>query len=103
MPFWSTRGEIQAPSAAQRARWTSTYRLSSATRQQRILRAVQRLDDPGITTLGRTQESELTVIIECTSAVDEVRSRQLVMAVDPLAVRTETTRAGGNAHPRSAG
>jgi hypothetical protein len=91
------------PSDPHRARWTSTYRLSSATRQQRILRAVQRLDDPGITTLGIPDQSELAVIIECTSAVDEVRSRQLVMAVDPLAVRTETTRAGGNAHPRSAG
>lgn len=89
------------PSAAQRARWISTYRLSSATRQQRILRAVQRLDDPGITTLGGPHDAELTVVIECTSAVDEVKSRQLVMAVDPLAVRTETTRAGGNAHRAS--
>jgi hypothetical protein len=103
MPLWSSRGESRIPSAQQRAAWTSTYRLSSATRQQRILRAVRRLDDPAIKTLGSTQEPELNVVIECTSAVDEVRSRQLVMAVDPLAVRTATTRAGGNAHPRSAG
>lgn len=100
MPLWSARR--QQPPAHQPARWTSTYRLSSATRQQRLLRAVQRLDDPGITILGPPQESDpIVIVMECASAVDEVRSRQLVMAVDPLAVRTETTRAGTNAQRAS--
>lgn len=78
-----------------RAAWTSTYRLSSATRQQRILRAIHRLDHPGITALGTTRDDELMIVIECGSAAAEVKSRQVVMAVDVSAVRTETTRAAG--------
>ena len=79
-------------STSQPAAWTSTYRLSSATRQQRILRAIHRLDHPGITALGTTRDSDAVIIIECTSAAAEIRSRQVVMALDPQAVRTETTR-----------
>ncbi|KAA1400247.1 hypothetical protein [Aeromicrobium ginsengisoli] len=77
------------------APWTSTYRLSSETRQQRILRAIHRLGHPGIKALGTTGDADPTIVIECASAAAEVRSRQVVMAVDALAVRTETTRAAG--------
>ena len=77
------------------AAWTSTYRLSSETREQRILRAIHRLGHPGIKALGTTRTDECVIVIECTSAAAEVRSRQVVMAVDALAVRTETTRAAG--------
>lgn len=76
----------------QPAAWTSTYRLSSATRQQRILRALQRLDHPGIKALGTTSECDYVIVIECASAAAEIRSRHVVMAVDVHAVRTETTR-----------
>jgi hypothetical protein len=76
-----------------RAPWTSTYRLSSATRQQRILRAIHRLDHPGIKALGMTRDDDCMIVIECGSAAAEVRSRQVVMALDLQAVRTETTRA----------
>ena len=72
--------------------WTSTYQLSSETRQQRILRAIQRLDHPGIKALGTTRDAEQVIVIECASAAAEVRSRQVVMALDVDAVRTETTR-----------
>lgn len=81
------------------AAWTSTYQLSSETRQQRILRAIQRLDDPAIKALGTTRDAEHVLVIECASAAAEVRSRQVVMAVDVLAVRTETTRLRESARP----
>jgi histone H3/H4 len=80
------------PSTPPHATWTSTYQLSSQTRQQRILRAIQRLDHPAIKALGTTREAECVIVIECASAAAEVRSRQVVMALDVLAVRTETTR-----------
>lgn len=83
------------PPTPQRAPWTSTYRLSSETRQQRILRAIHRLDHPGITALGTTRDGDCVIVIECGSAAAEVRSRQMVMALDLLAVRTETSRAAG--------
>lgn len=84
------------PSTPPHAAWVSTYRLSSQTRQQRILRAIQRLAHPGITALGTTQEAECVIVIECASAADEIRSRQVVMALDVLAVRTGTTRQHGS-------
>ena len=75
-----------------RAAWTSTYQLSSETRQQRVLRAIQRLDHPGIKALGTTRDADCVVVIECASAAAEILSRKVVMALDVLAVRTETTR-----------
>lgn len=81
------------PSTPHRAPWSSTYRISSETRQQRILRAIHRLDHPGIKALGTTRESDCVIVIECASAAAEIRSRRMVIAVDHLAVRTETTRA----------
>jgi hypothetical protein len=81
------------PTTPHRAPWSSTYRISSESRQQRILRTIHRLDHPGIKALGTTRDSDCVIVIECTSAADEVRSRQIVMALDLLAVRTETTRA----------
>jgi hypothetical protein len=83
------------PSTPPHAPWTSTYRLSSETRQQRILRAIHRLDHPGIKALGTTRDTDPVIVIECASAASEVRSRQMVMALDTDAVRTETTRAAG--------
>ena len=80
------------PSTPQHAAWTSTYQLSSQTRQQRILRAIQRLDHPGIKALGTTRDAECVIVIGCASAADEIRSRRVVMALDVLAVRTQTTR-----------
>ena len=79
------------PSAPHRAPWSSTYRISSETRQQRVLRAIHRLDHPGIKALGTTRGFDCVIVIECASAAAEIRSRQMVIAVDRLAVRTETT------------
>ena len=94
------------PSPSQRAPWTSTYRLSSETRQQRILRAIHRLDHPGIKALGTSRDAEAMIVIECGSAAEEVRSRRVVMALDREAVRTETRRAAeagpGEAAPGTA-
>ena len=88
------------PSTQPHAAWTSTYRLSSQTRQQRILRAIQRLDHPAIKALGTIHDAEYVIVIECASAAAEVRSRQVVMALDVLAVRTETTRQRQSTEPR---
>jgi len=64
------------------APWTSTYALSSTTRQQRILRALHRLNHPGITALGSTRDTGPVIVIECASASSEVRSRRVIMARD---------------------
>ncbi|MEJ7633947.1 hypothetical protein [Aeromicrobium sp.] len=76
-----------------RAAWSSTYRVSSESRQQRILRAIRRLDHPGITALGFVHDRDLVVVIDCASAAAEVRSRRIVLSLDLMAERLETTRA----------
>ncbi|AXT85749.1 hypothetical protein C6I20_11485 [Aeromicrobium sp. A1-2] len=79
--------------------WSSTYRLSSESRQQRILRTVHRLDDPGIVALGTTRDTRPAVVIECSSANAEFRARRIVHTLDLLAERIETSRASGLCAP----
>lgn len=80
------------PPTSHRASWLSTYQVSTESRQQRILRAIHRLDDPGITALGATRDDQPIIVIECGSATAEIRSRQIVTALDLMAERLETTR-----------
>lgn len=81
------------PPTPHRAPWSSTYRVSTESRQQRILRAIHRLDNPAITALGTTRGDELILVIECGSAAAEITSRQVVTALDLMSERLETTRA----------
>jgi hypothetical protein len=72
--------------------WTSTYRLTSGSRQQRILQAVQRLDRSDILALGTMRDGEAYVVLECSSAAAGIRSRRIVLAVDPTARLVASTR-----------
>jgi hypothetical protein len=72
-----------SPEAARSA----TYRLTSEPRQQRILRAIDRIDHPGITALGTTQDGEFFIVARCTTAAADVRVRRVVMSLDLLSER----------------
>jgi hypothetical protein len=75
-----------------RRSWSSTYRLSSESRQQRILRAFHRLDDPGITALGTSKGGEFLVVLDCSSARAEIHARRVVLTLDLLAERVGTEK-----------
>ncbi|MCW2751819.1 MAG: hypothetical protein JWR83_2929 [Aeromicrobium sp.] len=67
--------------------WSAIYKLTSEPRQQRILRAIDRIDHPGITALGTTRDGEFLIVAKCTSAVADVRIRRIVMSLDLLSER----------------
>ena len=67
--------------------WSAIYRLTSEPRQQRILRAIDRIDHPGITALGTARDGEFFIVAKCTSAVADVRVRRIVMSLDLLSER----------------
>lgn len=81
-----------------RPAWSSTYRVSSESRQQRILRVIHRLDRPDTAALGTTCDSQTYVVIECASAAAEMRARRIVFTLHLMAERTETTRAPVGLH-----
>jgi hypothetical protein len=66
---------------------SATYRLTSEPRQQRILRAIDRIDHPGITALGTTQDGEFFIVTKCTTAAADVRVRRIMMSLDLLSER----------------
>jgi hypothetical protein len=66
---------------------SAMYRLTSEPRQQRILRAIDRIDHPGITALGTTQDGEFFIVAKCTTAAADVRVRRIVMSLDLLSER----------------
>lgn len=67
--------------------WSAVYRLTSEPRQQRILRAIDRIDHPGITALGTARDGEFFIVAKCTTAVADVRVRRIVMSLDLLSER----------------
>ena len=67
--------------------WSAIYKLTSEPRQQRILRAIDRIDHPGITALGTTRDGEFFIVAKCTTAVADVRIRRIVMSLDLLSER----------------
>jgi hypothetical protein len=71
--------------------WSAIYKLTSEPRQQRILRAIDRIDHPGITALGTTRDGEFFIVAKCASAVGDVRVRRIVMSLDLLSERMSPT------------
>jgi hypothetical protein len=67
--------------------WSAIYKLTSEPRQQRILRAIDRIDHPGITALGTATDGEFFIVAKCTTAVADVRVRRIVMSLDLLSER----------------
>lgn len=66
---------------------SAIYRLTSEPRQQRILRAIDRIDHPGITALGTARDGEFFIVAKCTTAAADVRVRRVVMSLDLLSER----------------
>jgi hypothetical protein len=66
---------------------SAIYRLTSEPRQQRILRAIDRIDHPGITALGTDEDGEFFIVAKCTTAAADIRVRRIVMSLDLLSER----------------
>lgn len=60
----------------------SVYRVEDRSAQQRILRAIRRLDRHHLTATGAQRGSEIFVIVDCDSASSAVQAKQAVMAAD---------------------
>lgn len=66
---------------------SSIYRVTNEARQQRILRAIQRVADPAITALGTTTDGEFFIVAECASATADMHVRRIVVSLDLSATR----------------
>lgn len=66
---------------------SSIYRVTNEARQQRILRAIQRVADPAITALGTTTDGEHFIVAECASATADMHVRRIVVSLDLSATR----------------
>lgn len=75
---------MSTPSKPARA---SIYRVTNEARQQRILRAIQRVSDPAITALGTSADDEFFIVAECTSATADMHVRRIVVSLDLSATR----------------
>lgn len=66
---------------------SAIYKLTSEPRQQRILRAIDRIDHPGIAALGTETDGEFFVVTKCATAGADIRVRRIVMSLDLLSER----------------
>ncbi len=66
---------------------STIYRVTNEARQQRILRAIQRVADPAITALGTTADGEFFIVAECSSATADMHVRRIVVSLDLSATR----------------
>ncbi|GAA3514437.1 hypothetical protein GCM10022234_06590 [Aeromicrobium panaciterrae] len=71
---------------------TSTYRVTNQARQQRILRAIERVADPAITALGATTGDEFFIVAECSSATADMHVRRIVVSLDLSATRMPASK-----------
>lgn len=63
------------------------FEMSSLPRQQRALRVFARVQCPEVQVLGVALDDRHYLVVDSDSAADEVRSRRIVLTVDPLAAR----------------
>ena len=71
------------------------FQMASHRRLQRALQTFERVAMPGVHVLGVIRDDEFFVIVDATTLAEQLRSRQIVMSVDPMAVRAQS------ASPRS--
>ena len=69
---------------------SSTYRVSNEPRQQRILRAIERVGDASITAHGTNSDGEFFVVASCASATADMHVRRIVISLDLSATRVTT-------------
>ncbi|WP_332644997.1 hypothetical protein [Aeromicrobium sp.] len=78
------------PSAHRPVR-SSIYRVTNEPRQQRILRAIERVGDPAITAEGRTTDGEFFIVANSGSATADMHVRRIVISLDLSATRVSTS------------
>jgi hypothetical protein len=71
---------------------SSIYRVTNEPRQQRILRAIERVADPAITAHGTTTDGEFFIVSECTSATADMHVRRIVISLDLSATRVSPSQ-----------
>lgn len=67
----------------------SVFRVSALTDQERILRAFQRVNRPGVKAMGAHSDLGYFVVLDCESLVDELHARRVVRAIDRHAARSK--------------
>ncbi|MDR7086188.1 hypothetical protein J2X11_001027 [Aeromicrobium panaciterrae] len=70
---------------------SSIYRVTNEARQQRILRAIERVSDPAITAEGQTADGEFFIVAKSSTAVADVHVRRIVISLDLSATRVSTS------------
>lgn len=81
---------------------SSVYRITNQVRQQRILRAIERVADPAITALGTTTDGEFFIVAESRTAVADMHVRRIVVSLDLSATRVSTVEKLYDERPPSA-
>ncbi len=82
--------------------------MANERRQQRALKAFERVGIPGVHVLGVVLEDEFLVVIDAASITDQIRSRRIILSVDQMATRIHSARpprrrAGLDSGPELAG
>jgi hypothetical protein len=70
---------------------SSIYRVTNEARQQRILRAIERVGDPAITAEAQTTDGEFLIVAKSSSATADVHVRRIVVSLDLNATRISTS------------
>lgn len=70
---------------------SSIYRVTNEARQQRILRAIERVGDPAITADGTTTDGEYFIVARSASATADMHARRIVISLDLSATRVSTS------------
>lgn len=81
---------------------SSTYRVTNEARQQRILRAIERVNDPAITAIGASNDGEFLIVADCRTAVADIHVRRMVVSLDLNATRVSTIERLHDERPPSA-
>ncbi|MEO6605521.1 MAG: hypothetical protein ABIN55_07895 [Aeromicrobium sp.] len=76
--------------SSEKAVRSSIYRITNEARQQRILRAIERVADPAITALGTTTDDEFFIVAESRTALADMHVRRIVVSLDLSATRVST-------------
>lgn len=67
------------------------YRVTNEARQQRILRAIERVNDPAIAAYGQSTADEFFIVAESASATADMHVRRIVVSLDLSATRVSTS------------
>lgn len=70
---------------------SSIYRVTNEARQQRILRAIERVSDPAITAEAQATDGEFFIVAKSASATADMHVRRIVISLDLSAMRVSTS------------